>query len=159
MQSGDAKTMAKMLANRKQKQCALDRHLLQHFDADLAGRDFAQRDDRGLVSAFDFRRVALSELTRAIRCGEREFETIRDLFETVFDGNAGHVEFLLSMLLILPYVLESPPRSGVRKVNAELHEKLRMTRVLRGEARTRGRHETLQFAERAIEVLVDHHIL
>src|ERR1700760_3488612 len=75
---------------------ALDRHLLQHFDADLAGCDFAQCDDGGLVTAFDLRRVALSELTCAIRCGKREFETVRDLFEAVFDGNAGHVGFLLS---------------------------------------------------------------
>src|SRR5579864_343875 len=70
---------------------ALDRHLLQHFDADLASRDFTQRDNGGLVAAFDLRRMTLCELTRAIGCGKRQFETIRDLFQTVFDGNAGHV--------------------------------------------------------------------
>src|ERR1700744_1734388 len=121
----------------KTEQCALNRHLLQHFDANLAGCDFAQCNDGGLVAAFDLRRVTLSELTRAIGRGKREFETVRDLFETVFDGNAGHVGFLLSMLLILPYVLGTTPRSGVRQVDAELHEKLRVARVLRREARTR----------------------
>src|SRR6185437_12501398 len=103
--------------------------------------------------------MALSELTRAIGCGKREFETVRDLFEAVFDGNAGHVGFLLSMLLILPYVLDTTPRSRVRQVNAELHEKLRMPGVLRCEARARGGDEALQFAERALEVLVDHDVL
>jgi hypothetical protein len=38
------------------------------------------------------------------------------------------------MLLILPYVLGTPPRLRVWQVNAELHEKLRVARVLRGEA-------------------------
>src|SRR3954447_12048131 len=147
MQSGKAGVTGKRarnmwrINNQKRGKRALNRHLLQHFDTDLAGSDLAQRDDRGLVAAFDLRRVTLSELTRAIGCGKREFETVRDLFEAVFDGNAGHVGFLLSMLLILPYVLDTTPRSRVRQVNAELHEKLRMTGVLRCEARARGGDE------------------
>jgi hypothetical protein len=34
----------------------------------------------------------LRKLTRTIRGSERQLETIRDLFQTVFDGNAGHGE-------------------------------------------------------------------
>src|SRR5579864_4275164 len=69
------------------------------------------------------------------------------------------LEFLLSMLLILPYVPVTPPSAGVRQMNAELHEKVCVPGVLRSEARARRGDETLQFGQCAIEVLVDHYIL
>lgn len=103
--------------------CALNGHFLQHFHADLAGRDLAQRDDRRLVAAFDLRRVALRKLPRAIGGGERQFEAVRNLLQAVFNGNASHVgSFLLNMLLILPYVPRSPPSLRMRQMNAELDE-------------------------------------
>src|ERR1700722_902422 len=77
-----------------------DRHLLQHLDTDLAGCDFAQRNNSRFVAAFDLRRMALSELARAIRCRERELKAIGDHFQTVFDGDAGHGLFLLDMFFI-----------------------------------------------------------
>ncbi|KGC61213.1 hypothetical protein DM47_2622 [Burkholderia mallei] len=102
---------------------ALSGHFLQHFDADLAGRDLAQRDDRRLVAAFDLRRMALRELPRAVGGGERQFEAVRNLLQAVFNGNASHVgSFLLNMLLILPYVSRCPPSLRVRQMNAELDE-------------------------------------
>src|ERR1700679_730709 len=104
----------------------LDRYLLQHLDANLACRAFTQRDNGGLVAAFDLRRVPLCELACAISCGKCQFETIPDHVETVYDGNAGHVGFLLSMSLILPYVLGPSPRSRVREVDATLHKKDRL---------------------------------
>src|SRR6188768_2360834 len=67
-------------------------HLLQHFEADLAFGDFAQRGHGRLVLALDLGRVALAQHAGAIRGGEHELETVRDLKQAVFDGDAGHDE-------------------------------------------------------------------
>src|SRR5215471_5202965 len=83
----------------------LDGHLLQHFDADLASRNLAQRDNGRLVAAFDLGRVTLCELAGAISRGERQFEAVRNLFQTVFDGDAGHVGFLLILSRFLFYLM------------------------------------------------------
>jgi hypothetical protein len=92
----------------QKRNSASDRHLLQHFHPDLAGGDLAQRDDGRLVAALDLRRMTLSKLTCAIGRRERQLETVRDLFKTVFYGDAGHVCFLLDMFFILPYVTRMP---------------------------------------------------
>src|SRR5690606_590730 len=63
----------------------------QHFDPDLAGGDLAQRGHRRLVLRFDLRRVPLREHARAVGGRQRELETIGDLLQAVFDGDAGHV--------------------------------------------------------------------
>ena len=66
------------------------RHAPQHLPTDLAGGDFAQSRDGGLVSGLDLRCVALSEHPRTIGGDEREFEAVRDMLQAIFDGNAGH---------------------------------------------------------------------
>src|SRR5437867_8816792 len=64
---------------------------LEHFGADLAGGDLAQRDHGRLVAVgLDQRRGAGAELARAISGGERELEAVGDPLETVVDGDAGH---------------------------------------------------------------------
>ena len=69
---------------------ALGRNLAQHLDADLALSNFAQRGDRRLVARIDLRCVTLSELTRAIGGGERQLKAVRDVFQAIFNGDAGH---------------------------------------------------------------------
>src|SRR5438552_574296 len=50
---------------------------VQVFHADLARRDFAQRDDRRLVArGLDLRRAALRELARAVRGREGQLEAV-----------------------------------------------------------------------------------
>ncbi|MNS61587.1 hypothetical protein D3C72_946190 [compost metagenome] len=73
------------------------RHFLEHLDADLAFGDFAQGRDGGLVLALDLGGVALAQHARTVRGGENELETVRDLNETIFDGDAGHDEFFRSV--------------------------------------------------------------
>src|SRR5205814_8140001 len=68
----------------------LDRDPAQHLDADLAGGDFAQRGDTGLVLALDLGRVALAQHARAVGRGQHELKTVGDLVQAVFDGDAGH---------------------------------------------------------------------
>ncbi len=73
------------------------RHLVQHFDADLAGGHFAQGDDRGLVAVgVEQRRGAGRDLPRAVGGGERQFETVGDAREAVLDRDACHVDLQVS---------------------------------------------------------------
>jgi hypothetical protein len=69
---------------------ALQRHFFQHFDADLAGGNFTQGGDSRLVFAFNLRRVTLAQHASAIGRSQHQLETVGDLLETVFDGDAGH---------------------------------------------------------------------
>ena len=63
--------------------------IFKHLHVGVNG-DFTQRHDSGFVAAFDLRRMALSELPCTISCRKRELEAIRDHFQTIFDGDAGH---------------------------------------------------------------------
>jgi hypothetical protein len=65
-------------------------HFFQHFEADLACGDFPQGGHGGLVLAFDSGGVALAEHAGAVGGGQNQLEAVRDFFEAVFDGNAGH---------------------------------------------------------------------
>ena len=69
---------------------SLRRNFAQHFDANLALRDFAQCSYRRFVARINFWRVTLCKLTRAISGGEAQLEAIRNLFQTIFYGDAGH---------------------------------------------------------------------
>src|SRR5438105_10912633 len=67
---------------------------LQHFGADLAGGDLAQRDHRRLVAVrLDERRGAGAELARAIGGGQRELEAVGDSLQAIVDGDASHGGF------------------------------------------------------------------
>ena len=70
--------------------CASSANLLEHLDTDLALSDFAQCGHGRLVLAVDLGRVALAQHARTVRGGKHQLETVRDLFEAVFDGDAGH---------------------------------------------------------------------
>src|SRR5664279_632777 len=67
------------------------RNLAQHFLADFAGGDLAQGGHAVLVLRFDLGRVALAQHARAVGGGEHELEAVGDLFQAVFNGDAGHV--------------------------------------------------------------------
>src|SRR5688572_3000413 len=72
------------------------RRLVQDLGAVFARRELAQRDHGGLVAvAFHHRLCAVRDLARAVGCGERHFETIRYLFETIVHGDACHRVSLL----------------------------------------------------------------
>ncbi|ADC45047.1 hypothetical protein Rmet_6430 [Cupriavidus metallidurans CH34] len=71
------------------------RYLLQHLDANLARCDLAERHHGGLVLCLDLGRVALHELTCTVRRGEGELEAVRDVFQTIFDGNTRHIKSTL----------------------------------------------------------------
>ena len=74
---------------------------LQHFGADLAGRDLAQRDHGRLVAVrLDQRRGAGAELSRAIRRGESELEAVADALEAVVNGDSGPWGLALSFRMI-----------------------------------------------------------
>src|SRR5690606_1671032 len=75
------------------------RNLAQHFQAGDTGGNFPQCGDRGLVLAFDARFVTLRELARTIGGGERQRESVRDLFQTVFYSNTCHVVPLVQILV------------------------------------------------------------
>ncbi|HAJ12323.1 MAG TPA: hypothetical protein DCM06_07145 [Comamonadaceae bacterium] len=66
------------------------RHLLEHLEADLAGSDFAQRRDGGLVLAFDLRGMALAEHAGTVGGGQHQLEAVGDLLQAIFDGDACH---------------------------------------------------------------------
>jgi hypothetical protein len=70
------------------------RYLLEHLEADLAFGDFAQGGHGGLVLALDLGGVALAQHARAVGGGQDELEAVRDVDETIFDGDAGHDENL-----------------------------------------------------------------
>src|SRR5438270_107795 len=74
------------------ERAALDGDLFQHIDADLAGRDLAQRRDAGLVLGLHLGCMTLAQHARAIRRREHELEAIGNLGEAVFDSDAGHGE-------------------------------------------------------------------
>src|SRR5471030_1901725 len=78
-------------SHRKERRSQLTLEPFQHFNADLAGGDFAQRDDGRLVLGVDFRRVALQQLARAIGRRQRQLETVRDIFQTIFNRDTGHL--------------------------------------------------------------------
>ena len=65
-------------------------HFLEHFNADLAGGNFAQRRHARLVAALDARRVPLAEHARPVGGCQHQLETVGDLLKAVFDGDAGH---------------------------------------------------------------------
>ena len=44
----------------------------------------------GLSRGIDLGRVALRQLTRAIRGGERQLKAVRNLLQAIFNGDAGH---------------------------------------------------------------------
>jgi hypothetical protein len=67
-------------------------NFFQHFDADLASCDFTQSCHARLVLAFDLSRVALAEHASAVRGAKHQLKAVRDLFETVFNSDAGHVD-------------------------------------------------------------------
>lgn len=69
---------------------ALCRNLAQHLDAHLALGYFAQCGYRRFVARIDLGCVALRQLTRAIRGGERQLEAVRNLLQAIFNGDAGH---------------------------------------------------------------------
>jgi hypothetical protein len=50
----------------------------------------ARKKHARLVAALDLWRVALAQHTRPVRGGENQLETVRDLLQAVFNGNAGH---------------------------------------------------------------------
>jgi hypothetical protein len=69
-----------------------DRNLAQHFDAHFASGDFAQCRHSGFVLGFDFGRMTLAEHARAVGGSQNQLETVGDLGQTVFNGNAGHAD-------------------------------------------------------------------
>ena len=56
----------------------------------LARSNLAQGSDTRLVAALDLWRVALAQHARPVRGGENQLETVRDLLQAVYNGNAGH---------------------------------------------------------------------
>ena len=65
--------------------------LEQHLGRDIAGGDFAQRDDRRLVVFSRHGRLsAICRATSALRGEQYELENIVDVLQTVFDGDACH---------------------------------------------------------------------
>ncbi|MBG6071023.1 hypothetical protein IWX87_000767 [Polaromonas sp. CG_9.7] len=62
----------------------------QHFQTHLASGDFPQGRDTGFVFAFDPGSMALTEHASAVGGSQNQLEAVRDFFEAVFDGNAGH---------------------------------------------------------------------
>lgn len=49
----------------------------------------------GLSLASTFGRVPLHQLARAVGRRERELEAVRDVFQTIFDGNTRHIKSTL----------------------------------------------------------------
>src|SRR5690349_7475374 len=70
---------------------ALRRRAVQDLRAVLAGRELAQRDHGGLVTArFHHRLGAVGELARAEGRGKRHFEAVGDVLQAIINGDAGH---------------------------------------------------------------------
>jgi hypothetical protein len=68
----------------------LHRDLFQHFQTDFASSDLTQGNDGRLVLGFDLRGVALQQLACAVGRGEGQLEAVRDIFQAIFDGDAGN---------------------------------------------------------------------
>ncbi len=78
----------------KRGRAVLSGYFLQHLQADLAGGDLAQRGHAGLVARLDLGRMALVQHAGAVGGGQHQLETVGNLLEGVFDGNAGHAGVL-----------------------------------------------------------------
>ena len=61
-----------------------------HLGQFRASGDFAQRGHAGLVLGFDLGGVALAQHAGTVGGCEHQLKAVRDLDETVFDGDAGH---------------------------------------------------------------------
>ncbi len=63
----------------------------QHLDGDVAGGDFAQGDNRGLV-VFPAQRGlgAIGQPAGALGSQQHELEQVVDVVQAVFDGDTGH---------------------------------------------------------------------
>ena len=65
-------------------------NLLQHFQANFTLCNFTQCGDAGFVLAFNLGGMPLAEHSGAVSCGQNQLKTVRDFFEAIFDGDAGH---------------------------------------------------------------------
>ena len=64
---------------------------IQHFQAKLAERHFAQRDDRRLVAVgLDHRRCAVGDLACPVGCRQSHLEAVGNLFQAIVNRYAGH---------------------------------------------------------------------
>ena len=70
------------------------RHALEHLDADLARSDFSQRGHAGFVLALNAGRVTLAQHACTVGGSQNQLKAVRDLFQAVFNGDAGHDVFL-----------------------------------------------------------------
>jgi hypothetical protein len=61
---------------------------------DLPGGDLAQGRDEFLIIRFDQRTGALEQLFGPARGSEDQFESIRDLFETIFYSYTSHCRMI-----------------------------------------------------------------
>ena len=62
----------------------------EHFEANFAICDFAQGRHCWFVLALDFCGMALAQHAGTISRSQNELKAVRDFFEAVFNGNAGH---------------------------------------------------------------------
>src|SRR5215831_3148234 len=82
---------------------ALALRLEQHFDADLARRDLAQRDHGRLVAiGLQQRLRSGANLPGAVSRRERKLEAVGNLRQCVFDGDASHVLSQLPFISVAP---------------------------------------------------------
>jgi hypothetical protein len=69
-------------------------HALEHFDADFACCNFTQGSHAGLVLAFNAGRVALAQHAGTVGGCQNQLKAVRDLFQAIFNSDAGHDVFL-----------------------------------------------------------------
>jgi hypothetical protein len=67
-------------------------YFFEHFDANLASRNFAQGGHAWLIFAFDLGSVALAQHTSAVSGAQHQLKAVRDLLEAIFNSDAGHVD-------------------------------------------------------------------
>ncbi|VWX36663.1 hypothetical protein LIMNO130_50717 [Limnobacter sp. 130] len=75
----------------------LNGHAFQHFDTDFTSSDFTQGGYCWLVFVgLYFGCVALGQHAGAVSGAQGHVETVRDLFQAIFNGDAGHLVSLQS---------------------------------------------------------------
>src|SRR5438105_2687354 len=104
---------------------ALDEFFPKFFGLQVFARDLAQGDDRIFVAvAINHGFGAAGQLTSAIGRKENQIESVRDLVDTIFNGNARHSVLWFESKSLVTYATSgrfarAPRREGLSPVSHE----------------------------------------